>query len=78
MYNVQDDHRERVQKSGLPYANLYEYVVKKFTEAGGNRRPNEKPVAEPELREALKQLENELVITCNGHTKAPTIRFMVE
>ena len=63
-------------KTGLTYNNLYEYVVKKFTEHQGNRKTNEKPVNEGELRSALTQLENEQVITTHGHMKAPTVRFI--
>jgi hypothetical protein len=66
-----------VKQSGVQYHNLMEYVNNKAGEqsSGGNKK---QPVNEQEFRDALRQLEEENMISLFGHQKAPTIRFTHE
>mmetsp|Transcript_19597 Transcript_19597/g.14306 ORF Transcript_19597/g.14306 Transcript_19597/m.14306 type:complete len:313 (-) Transcript_19597:59-997(-) len=70
------DHRERVQKNGLQYSNLFDYVNKKVQEQQASMPNKGGNVNEQEFRDALRQLEEENVISLLGHSKMPTIRFI--
>ena len=56
----------------MPYGNLYEFVQKKYAESG----KKDKVVAESELREAIRLLEGDGVITTVGNNRQPVIRFI--
>ena len=57
----------------MKYGNLYDYLITKAKEGliGDSKDFNEK-----EYREALGVLEDDNIITLNGHASAPTIRFV--
>lgn len=64
-------------KQTIPYANLYEYVVKKFNENGAKKQ--ERAVNESEIRDAINQLANEGIIKQLGNQKiGGSIRFVYE
>lgn len=68
------DYKERVKKSGILYSNLFDFVKNKAEETMGKKQT----ISEAEYRDALRQLEDENVISLFGHTKTPTIRFIIE
>jgi DNA replication licensing factor MCM4 len=74
------DFRDKVRKQGINYYNLSEFVEKKLREeAAAARRPvSEKVLQETELREALRQLEEDNVIQLFGNSRNPTVRFIYE
>ena len=57
----------------MKYGNLYDFLINKAKEGqiGDCKDFNER-----EYREALSVLEDDNVITLNGHASAPTIRFV--
>ena len=67
-------YKDKVMKNGVQYTNLLEYVQTKAEEVNGKKNT----VSESEFRDALRQLEDENVISMYGHTKAPTIRFTID
>lgn len=71
---IYQDYKERVKKTGVQYHNLFEFVNTKSGEVMSKKTT----VTEQEFRDALRQLEDENVISLYGHTKAPTIRFTQE
>ncbi|CDW88048.1 dna replication licensing factor mcm4 [Stylonychia lemnae] len=77
---IYEDHQDRIKlkKSGIPYALLFEYVQKKFNEQANQKKVQEKKLNEVEVRDALRQLEEENVISTYGNTKMPVIRFITE
>jgi hypothetical protein len=76
--NIAVDFHDKVRKQGINYDNLSEFVEKKLREeALAARRPmNEKLMQDTELREALRQLEEDAVIQLFGNSRNPTIRFI--
>lgn len=74
------DFRDKVRKIGINYYNLSEFVERKLREeAAAAKRPvSEKVLQETELREALRQLEEDNVIQLFGNSKNPTVRFIYE
>lgn len=74
---IKESHKERLTKQTIPYANLYEYVVKKFNENGAKKQ--ERAVNESEIRDAINQLANEGIIKQLGNQKiGGSIRFVYE
>lgn len=73
MKSIREDFKDRVFKSGIPYVNLFEFVQRKF-----NSDPKQagKPVTETELRDALRQLEDDNIVNSFGNSRNPTIRFV--
>lgn len=72
---IYQDYKDRVRKNGVQYHNLFEFVNTKAGEIAGSKKNT---VSETEFRDALRQLEDENVISLFGHTKAPTIRFTLD
>lgn len=61
--NIGTDFRDKVRKIGINYYNLNEFVEKKLREEAAGKKPtNERFLQETELREALRQLEDDNVI----------------
>ena len=58
----------------MHYHNLFEFVNNKYKEAQNVQKAT--TVNESEFRDALRQLEEENVISMFGHQKSPTIRFI--
>lgn len=78
---VKDQHGEKFKQKGIAYGNLFDYIQKKFLESnftGVNRNPLDKNVTEPELRDALRKLEDDNFINSYGNMRNPTIRFIQE
>ena len=73
---IQLNHKERVKKQGILYANLLDFVNKKALEQAQLTGSDIQTVNEQEFRDALRQLEDDNVIGLFGNTKAPTIRFV--
>lgn len=68
-----------MRKAGIGYLNLSEFVERKLREEPGPKKNlNDKVLQETELREALRQLEEDNVIQLFGNTRSPTIRFIYE
>jgi peptide subunit release factor RF-3 len=59
---------------------LFEFVERKLREdaAQARKNTNDKVLQETELREAIRQLEEENVIQMFGNTRNPTVRFIHE
>ena len=77
---IQTDFKDRVRKTGIPYFNLWEFVQRKMSENPDARKlANEKGgpvVTEAELRDALRQLEDDNYVALFGSNKNPTVRFV--
>ena len=71
---------DKVRKMGINYFNLSEFVEKKLREeAAAAKRPiTDKVLQETELREALRQLEEDNVIQLFGNSRNPVVRFIYE
>jgi len=78
--NIGVDFKDRVRRSGIIYSNLFEFVERKLREdaAQARKNTNDKVLQETELREAIRQLEEENVIQMFGNTRNPTVRFIHE
>ncbi len=80
--NIGVDFKDKVRRAGIQYLNLNDFVEKKLREDGGQAGKrigmNEKVLQETELREALRQLEEENVIQLFGNMRNPTVRFINE
>jgi hypothetical protein len=79
--DIQRQYKNEVGKSGLQYSNLFEFVQKKMNDLsrGGGALGDKKatvPMVETELRDALRQLEDDNVLSLFGNIKNPTIRFI--
>jgi DNA replicative helicase MCM subunit Mcm2 (Cdc46/Mcm family) len=80
---IQVDFKDRVRKNGIPYYNLWEFVQRKMNEkddakkvhgpGGADKGP---AVTESELRDALRQLEDDNYVALFGSSKNPTVRFV--
>jgi hypothetical protein len=70
--SLQEEFRENIQKVGLKYHNLLDFINKKITDGS---YLNGEQLLESEYREALMSLEEDGYINLIGHKKAPTIRF---
>ena len=83
---IQHDFKDKVRRTGIAYGNLMDFVQRKLndpaagTGAGmpGRKAGGEKTLLENELRDALRQLEDDNVVALFGNTKAPTVRFIEE
>ena len=80
---IQIDFKERVKRNGIPYYNLWEFVQKKMNEKEDAKKvPGQQDkgpsVTESELRDALRQLEDDNFVALFGSNKNPTIRFVYE
>ena len=78
---IQKDYKNEVGKSGLLYKNLFDFIEKKLKDphsgaAASGRK--EHVLAESELRDALRQLEDDNVLALYGNQRNPTIRFVQE
>lgn len=77
---IQKDYRSEVGKSGLLYKNLFDFIQKKLNEApqagGAAAGKKDRTLAESELRDALRQLEDDNVLSLFGNQRNPTIRFL--
>ena len=71
---IQEDYKDRVRKTGISYSNLFDFVSKKMLE-GQAPGKTDKQITESELRDALRQLEDDNVVALFGNSKNPTIRF---
>ena len=62
--NIGVDFKDKVRRSGIIYSNLFEFVERKLREdaAQARKNTNDKVLQETELREAIRQLEEENVI----------------
>ena len=60
--NIGIDFKDKARKGGINYYSLNEFVEKKLREDASAKKTNEKLLQETELREALRQLEDENVI----------------
>lgn len=60
--NIGIDFKDKARKGGINYYSLNEFVEKKLREDVSAKKTNEKLLQETELREALRQLEDENVI----------------
>jgi len=78
--NIGVDFKDKVRRSGIIYSNLFEFVERKLREdaAQARKNTNDKVLQETELREAIRQLEEENVIQMFGNTRNPTVRFIHE
>ena len=71
---VQSNFRDRVNKHGVKYHNLYDFMNTKAKD--GELGRDSDSVTEVEFRECLCVLEEEEVISLVGHRLTPTIRFL--
>jgi hypothetical protein len=67
IFQLQSEFRAQVQREGLKYGRLFDFVHQKAKESkipsfDANQELNEK-----EFREALRVLEDDNIITLNGH-----------
>jgi DNA replication licensing factor MCM4 len=83
--SIQKDYKQEVGKSGLLYKNLFDFIQKKLNDpqyssgAGGAASgKKDRILAETELRDALRQLEDDNVLALYGNQRNPTIRFVQE
>jgi DNA replication licensing factor MCM4 len=78
--NISVNFGDKVRKMGINYYNLSEFVEKKLREeAAAAKRPiTDKVLQETELREALRQLEEDNVIQMFGNSRNPVVRFIYE
>lgn len=72
---VQNEFASQVNKNGVRYGNLYDFLKQKVSE--GNLGDGSE-LLENEYRDALITLEEENVISLVGHKKKPTIRFVAD
>jgi len=82
---IQIDFKDRVKKNGIPYFNLWEFVQRKMNEkedakklTGGAGQDKGPVVTESELRDALRQLEDDNFVALFGSNKNPTVRFVYD
>lgn len=81
---IQVDFKDKVRKNGIPYHNIWEFVQRKMQDKMDEKKKVHGPggvsqgpaVTESELRDALRQLEDDNIVTLFGNAKAPTIRFI--
>ena len=77
---IQTEIKDCVRNTWIPYFNLWELVQRKIYENPDARKlSNEKggPVAtEAELRDPLRQLEDDNYLALFGSNKDPTVRFV--
>ena len=79
MRNIKEMHGEKFKAKGIQYVNLFEYIQNQFAkQAQAGRNPTDKQVSEPELRDALRKLEDDNFISSFGNMRNPTIRFVAE
>ena len=60
---------------GIKYGNLFDYIISKTKEGVHIDGLHEGEMTEKEFRDALRVLEDDNVITLNGHSSHPVIRF---
>ena len=77
---IQVDFKDRVKRNGISYSNLFDFIQRKMLEreiaakkVGGVAAAG---VTETEVRDALRQLEDDNKIALFGNSKNPTIRFV--
>lgn len=82
---VATDFKDKVRKNGIAYLNLVDFVQRKLNDplqgsgAGvANRKVADKTLNESELRDALRQLEDDNFVALFGNSKQPTVRFIQE
>lgn len=78
---IQKDFKNEVGKSGLLYKNLYDFIEKKLRDpqySSGASGKKDHVLVESELRDALRQLEDDNVLALYGNQRNPTIRFVQE
>jgi len=69
---VEKNFHDKVQRIGIKYANLFDYLS---THAKEGKINGVDEFTESDMRDALIQLEGEEVLTLVGHRLTPTIRF---
>lgn len=62
--------------NGLKYGNLFDFLTQKCKSGSIQGLDKDQEVNEKEFREALRVLEDDNIITLNGHQSHPTIRFV--
>ena len=72
---VQKDFQQKVNTQGLKYGNLLDFINSKAKDSNSFLGEHASLVLETEFRDALRQLEEDNVISIFGNTRAPTIRF---
>jgi len=70
---LQKEYRDKVSTSGLRYGNLLDFINTKAKL--GEFGDKDTVIMETEFRDALRNLEEDNVISIFGNTRAPTIRF---
>jgi len=73
---LQREYKSKVQMNGLKYGNLYDFLNGKCKAGAVQGLDKDQEVNEKEFREALRVLEDDNIITLNGHQSHPTIRFV--
>lgn len=77
--SIQLQFRDRVNKTGLRYENLYDFIQQKWSTGnipGFENKEGMQSISEKEYREALRHLEDDGVLNLIGHASAPSIRFL--
>jgi DNA replication licensing factor MCM4 len=69
---IKEQHGDKFRTKGIQYVNLYEYIQNQVAKKDG------KAITEPELRDALRKLEDDNFISSFGNMRNPTIRFISE
>jgi DNA replication licensing factor MCM4 len=70
---LQKDYKDKVSSSGLKYGNLLDFIHTKAK--AGEFGDKETVIQETEFRDALRNLEEDNVISIFGNSRAPVIRF---
>jgi hypothetical protein len=71
--NIQKDYKEKVNTNGLKYGNLLDFINTKAKL--GEFGDKDTVILETEFRDALRNLEEDNVISIYGNTRSPLIRF---